>query len=369
MVASTRLVDYLGIDIAANLPDPMTFTISPNAIAFFWASDTDVLYMFDQSVPEWVDIAAAMGANVSFIGLADTPAAYTGAGGKLLAVNVGESGIEFVDAPTTLPIGGTIGQVLTKLSAVDGDADWVDPIGATALDDLTDVDLTTPPTDNQVLQFDSVSSLWKPETLPPAGAPWYFAPPAAADFTLATGSGSANLTLTDDADAGLLISDANAPTAGDDWRLAYKAAAAGVDWTLTAKIDYFAQNINYSNIGIGIWDSVSGKLVALEATIGASVDSVRVTHYTAIGGTWAASPLTFEIRGTRPLWKRLRYIHGTTTINYEISVDGKNWLTVYSASITAYLDNPPDRVFIGFSYNRSTGFPLRATCEHWSQSW
>jgi hypothetical protein len=42
--------------------------------------------------------------------------------------------------------------------------------GAAELDDLTDVDLSTPPSDNQILRFDDGSSTWLPEDLPAAGA-------------------------------------------------------------------------------------------------------------------------------------------------------------------------------------------------------
>lgn len=521
MVASTRIVDYLGIDIETNLPDPMTFTISPNAIAFFWASDTRILYMFDQSVPEWVNTAESMASVLSFLALTDTPADYTGEAGKALAVTVGEDGIEFVNFPSGLPAFAGPGKVLATNGSDDG-AEWIDPpesypdftgnmgkvLAVNATEDgvewidppsggggggsyweelvtwdgavdspvselisplLTDYDdvmvvfgsVTTSASAWRAVQFSrdggttwdasgsyvrmnntgTVSSadntiyshttsnaaartshvfLPSSKSLGPKkfyataqdgyayfymqegavdrvrayvessgnfnggritiygrkrGAaavlrPWYWNPPAASDFTLASGAaGGVNITLTDDADAGLLISDANAPTAGDDWRLGYKSVPSGVDWSLEVNLDTFAPNINYSNVGIGIWDSVGGKLVALESTFGASTDSVRVTHYTAIGGSWAASPATYEFRGKRAMWKRLNYVHATTTIEYQISTDGKNWLTLHSASITAYLDSAPDRVFIGFSYNRTTGQSLRATCDCWNQSW
>ena len=62
---------------------------------------------------------------------------------------------------------GTAGQVL----AVDADADgyvWAAAGGAVALDDLTDVDVTSP-SDDDIIRFDTASGLWKHEALPAAG--------------------------------------------------------------------------------------------------------------------------------------------------------------------------------------------------------
>lgn len=75
----------------------------------------------------------------TFLGLEDAPDAYTGAEGKVVAVKNDASGLEFV-TPTSgggggaLPLGGTTGQVLAKVSNVDGDAGWIDaPSGGGAV--------------------------------------------------------------------------------------------------------------------------------------------------------------------------------------------------------------------------------------------
>lgn len=44
-------------------------------------------------------LASAGGGTTTFTGLTDTPSAYTGEAGKVLAVNTGETGVEFIDAP------------------------------------------------------------------------------------------------------------------------------------------------------------------------------------------------------------------------------------------------------------------------------
>ena len=68
--------------------------------------------------------------NSSFAVLTDTPANYVDQAGKLAAVNSTETGLEFIDAPTSLPSGGTTGQVLTKNSTTEGDAGWGDVVSS-----------------------------------------------------------------------------------------------------------------------------------------------------------------------------------------------------------------------------------------------
>ena len=75
--------------------------------------------------------------NNTFIGQGDTPDSYTGQAGKLTAVNTAEDALEFIDAPTSLPVGGTTGQVLTKSSATDGDAGWAAASGGTEIPSST----------------------------------------------------------------------------------------------------------------------------------------------------------------------------------------------------------------------------------------
>ena len=71
--------------------------------------------------------------NTTFISQGDTPTSYVGQTGKLAAVNAAEDALEFIAPPTSLPVGGTTGQVLTKQSATDGDAGWDDPSGGTEI--------------------------------------------------------------------------------------------------------------------------------------------------------------------------------------------------------------------------------------------
>lgn len=121
---------------------------------------------------------------LTFVSLSDTPAAYTGEGGKIVAVKADVSGLEFVSAPPAtngiptggtnnqllakdgatdyvvkwmdapaaangLPEGGTAGQVLEKIDSTDYNAQWATPIAGGGLDanGVMEFPLDTPPND------------------------------------------------------------------------------------------------------------------------------------------------------------------------------------------------------------------------------
>lgn len=71
------------------------------------------------------DEAVAAAASVAI------PVIAPGDAGKVLTVKLDETGSEWVDAGVDLPAGGTTGQVLTKQSAAEQDADWETPLSAT----------------------------------------------------------------------------------------------------------------------------------------------------------------------------------------------------------------------------------------------
>jgi hypothetical protein len=88
---------------------------------------------------------------LNFLGLSDTPAAYTGEGGKIVAVNADVSGLEFVTAPPAengIPTGGANNQLLAKDGATDYAVKWVEapeaanglPAGGTAGKVLAKID-------------------------------------------------------------------------------------------------------------------------------------------------------------------------------------------------------------------------------------
>jgi len=86
--------------------------------------------LLDEAAHDALDHTGLTGVVADFTDLGDVPAAYTGAGGKIVAVKSDVSGLEFVAAPAAtngVPIGGTVGQVLEKIDGTDYNTQWATP--------------------------------------------------------------------------------------------------------------------------------------------------------------------------------------------------------------------------------------------------
>lgn len=115
------------------------------------AADTMVMIYTDGTANGLFAVASGSGGGGSstFLALTDTPASFTGMGGKLVAVNAGATALEFVDASgatmsilglTDTPASyGTTGQVLVVNGTTDG-MEFADQSGggASLFKDLTD---------------------------------------------------------------------------------------------------------------------------------------------------------------------------------------------------------------------------------------
>lgn len=64
----------------------------------FYETDTGLLYTVVAGA--WLAINSGGVGSSTFLGLSDTPASFTGAANQLVAVNAGETALEFVDLPT-----------------------------------------------------------------------------------------------------------------------------------------------------------------------------------------------------------------------------------------------------------------------------
>lgn len=85
--------------------------------------------LLNEAAHDALDHAGLTGVVADFTDLGDVPAAYTGAGSKIVAVKADVSGLEFVAAPAApngIPQGGTEDQLLAKNSAADYDMKFMD---------------------------------------------------------------------------------------------------------------------------------------------------------------------------------------------------------------------------------------------------
>ena len=97
MVMSTRIFDYVGRGAIGDRP--VTLDIGTKALGLYWATDEEILYIWDGD--DWEDfnalISAAIGAGINFVELGDTPNDYVGKAGFIVKVNGTEDGLEFTD--------------------------------------------------------------------------------------------------------------------------------------------------------------------------------------------------------------------------------------------------------------------------------
>lgn len=286
------------------------------------------------------------------------------------------------------------------------------------LNNLTDV-LVVSPVDGQILRYDSASGKWKNvnpatvqslldgisstrgtilyrgasgwEALAPgtagqflktngpgadpswaaggggggSGKPWYFQPPLASSFTAF--SNDATLpTCVDDTDEGLLF-DLGTPVAGDKHRKLERVIPnPSADWTVIAKVSALVPGISYSSAGLGIRDSVGGRMIDVKVDTGNN--DIRLTRWNN-GGSYSFHITYWPAVGSFNGWFKIAYTAADNTYRFYISVTGKNWVLVGSDVQTAFLTNKADRVGFGGFYSRGSGPNVIGKVEYWSQSW
>lgn len=224
----------------------------------------------------------------------------------------------------SIPNGGTIGQVLAKASATDGDVEWADPGGA-------------------------------------GGWPWDYDPPLASSFSLASGDAT-NLTLSDeDYPTGLHI-DAGAPTSGDKNRIAYRVLSdPTLDWDMRARLRGFITATNYSGFGVIIYDSVGGKPISLTLRSDGQISTIKWTSLAGYTGNLILIPprwVPFD------LW--FRATHTSNNYYFYYSIDGLYWHFHSSIADTSYTPNRANYVGLCMDYNRSYGQQNLMNCAYFS---
>jgi len=200
----------------------------------------------------------------------------------------------------------------------------------------------------------------KPAWLAPSGGggAWWFNPPSAADFTLASGDGN-SLTITDDPDAGLLV-NCGPPATGDVKRIAYQGipVPAG-NWTFTVRQQQMVAEGNYSGVGIFTQRSANSRILTAMSHNGNGYDFNAwpgLTGYFASYGHYSTQSV--------PHWLQIEKSGANLTAR--VSSNGKLWLQIGTTTTGAYLGGDPDRIGIIAFYNRSSGFQNRTAIENFT---
>ena len=114
-------------------------------------SDVDLTGIASGQIIEWTGTQFVpgdknIGGGSTFISLSDTPVNYTGSAGKVLAVNVGENAVEFIDAPNSAVWGnitGTLSDQTDLQNALNGKAPTVHTHTKSQITDFSDGDYAT----------------------------------------------------------------------------------------------------------------------------------------------------------------------------------------------------------------------------------
>lgn len=197
------------------------------------------------------------------------------------------------------------------------------------------------------------------------GGSYSFNPPHAADFTLFSGDAN-NSTLTDDADVGLVLTNANANNAGI-LRGGYKALpAVGTDFSVVIKCHLLANVVNYAAGGLVMYESATGKGYHFGAWSTPSNNQIRKTN---INGTFGGAPSYNNRPDIGNLltegWYKIARVG--TTLSFGVGMDGKNFITYLSEAQNTYLTTAPDRIGPGFWLSHATELPL-LTVPAWYQT-
>jgi len=245
-----------------------------------------LVLVFDENLDAWIQFGVGSGGAAGasdFLTLTDTPSSYSGQGSKIVAVNSGESALEFIS-----PSGGNI-----VLNAWMPDAP---PESPSAYDDEFDDS-----------SFDT--GLWT-------------------EFDPNT-----QITVTED-EAGLRIQQTG--TAGDDNCGVYQSIPAG-DFTIETKVSISGQDASFYIGGLALWedptDVANGNMDMFVMSYYASASRVMYYRYSN-HETYSAATFTGVDVGNlgSPVYLRLR--RNGTTYYYTVSGDGVAWMEVWTGSLT-----------------------------------
>lgn len=234
--------------------------------------------------------------------------------------------------------------------------------GATAFAGLTDVDMTGI-ADGDIPVWDAGAGKFLPGAGGGggggSGAPWYFDPPLAANFTRLSGDATLPV-LSDHAGAGLLVDFGNS-VGGDKTRGAWMPIPnPNANWTIVCRYSWNVPKSNYLYGGFSLRDSAHGRFLTMGPIEDGGGD-FTVRHFNTLGGT-AANVCGI---GTRKNWEfaRVDYDVVAETLTYYASTDGAAWVLLGSNSRTVYYVNRLDQMGLALTMNNGGGVRCWMSCD------
>lgn len=190
------------------------------------------------------------------------------------------------------------------------------------------------------------------------GAPWYFSPPSASQFTLIQGAATP-LTLTDDTDVGLLV-QSGTMTAPDNLRLAVETLTnPTLDWELVAHFSNIVlEATNFAGVGVYIRDSVGGRVSSIVSANTGTLQTNKWNSMTSFNSNYNTPTIRYPVN-----WFRIRSVGAQLFL--DISATGKSWMNLVTTTPTNFLANRADQVGFGLLSSRTT-FPIEFACDYYS---
>lgn len=185
------------------------------------------------------------------------------------------------------------------------------------------------------------------------GKPWYFDAPLASSFTLQSGN-AVQLSLTDDADAGLLVKSGASAT-GDISRVAYRTLTnKALDWDIVIRAPIIMNDSDYRKGGLMVMDSTTNRHIICGQMN--EYQPFGIIKFTGMTGGYGGS-ISAQAFKTQPDFYRAACVGSTLT--FYVSHCGRNWLQVGATAIGDAFGARPDRIGVGF--NISTSDPTQAS--------
>lgn len=257
--------------------------------------------------------------------------------------SAGNGPVEFV------PLDEIIGAQLDAISAVQGSilyrnaSDWV---------------ALAPGTSGQALltQGAAANPVWGSA----GGAQWWFDPPAAADFGTTVTEGSASLTaFTDDTDIGLSLT---ALPGGNDNLYAKLQAPPSFPFTITAH--FVVTQADSAICGIVLRASGTGLRTIFGPDAAGAKGALIIRRATVTTFNANLASATDDLFQTAGIWLRA-IVTSATDIVYEISGDGKNFITWQINTANGQVSGL-DQIGFGITLRGGTTRPISIVCDHWT---
>lgn len=227
--------------------------------------------------------------------------------------------------------------------------------GVDKLGQLNDVDLSTPPVDGQALVYDGAASKWVPGVVSGGSSTSRnnsIHVPALSQFatqwTRQQSGGLGSFTFLDDAGDGIACvgPSTNANTMAVRMR-PFPVNVATNEFRIAARVKHVSgafSTDSFSGLAIGSDDANMLMFGTLKPWSSDDFGRYYVAHFN--GGTYHDDDYSLRIL-LNAEWVSIHF-DGAGNVNFDVSIDGRNWMTAYARTIATYWASTPTHYGFGW---------------------